>query len=102
MDAPAITKRAHARGRGIELSQRRQVTCAHHDFALGLERHEDAPGGNATHEIARAIDRVDNPAAAAAGFARRTLLAQDPVLGKRLLEQARDQLLVGAVRGGHR
>src|SRR5205085_991553 len=63
---------------------------------------EDAPQRHAAYERCGAIDRVDDPAPAAAAGGLRKLLAGDPVLRERGGKLGADRLLRAAVGDRHR
>ena len=86
----------------VELALGRQVADADDDLAVRLETDQVAPGRKAADEIARAVDRVHDPATAAAPGVARTLLAQEAVVGKGRAQLAHDQPLALAVGHGDR
>ncbi len=70
-------------------------------FAGFLQPDQDAPEAIAANEIARAIDRVDDPAAAAGSGLARSLFAQDAVAGKLAFDGFADEALVFLVGNGN-
>ena len=72
------------------------------EHAFSFERQHDAPGGDAANKAFGAIDGVDDPAAAAAGFLAGALLAQQAVAGEGLFEPGGEIALGLAVGHGDR
>src|SRR5262249_40360052 len=59
------------------------------------------PDGDATDEVARAVDGIDDPAKAGLARLVAKFLAQEPVVGKRFEERRADYLFRLAVGNGH-
>jgi len=70
------------------------------DFAIRFEADEDGPERIAAHEVAGAVDGIDNPAAAGARFLERALFAEDAVAGKCAGEDGGDEALAFAIGDG--
>ena len=71
-------------------------------LAVHLEADQVAPRPKPPHEVARAVDRVHDPAAAAAARVAGTLLAEEAVVGEGRAQLADDQPLALAVGHGDR
>src|SRR6185312_6445179 len=102
MNAPAIPKCAFSFGGGKHFVGGREVGEPGDDLAVLFEPEKDAPGARAADEVARAIDGVDDPAAAVGGFAAGAFLAQESVAREGLLETFDDELFAFAVGDGDR
>src|SRR5262245_23359026 len=70
------------------------------DFVIDLEPDQDGPGRVAADEVARAVDGIDDPAAAIAGLLGGGLFSEDPVVGEEVLDDAGDEALAIAVGHG--
>src|SRR5581483_8599178 len=68
----------------------------------GLQRNQVRPQRITAEVIARAVDRIDDPAAPALGLGASTLFAKQAVVRERLRQQACNQALALAVSLGHR
>ncbi len=101
MNAGTVAMCPAATAGRIELAEHRQIHNAHDHVALRFERDEIRPQRIAAHIIARAIDRIDDPAPSAAGFGARAFFAQNAVVGKRVAQHARDHPLALAIRLRH-
>ena len=66
VDAFAVDERATATGGGEQFTERGHAGKSGHHFAVRLQADQVGPCGIAAHEIAGAVDGVDDPAAAAA------------------------------------
>jgi hypothetical protein len=72
------------------------------NFAAVFQPDQHSPQWIAAHEVARAVDRIDDPAAAAAGVLARAFFPEQSVLWKIFLERGGDQPLALPVGYGHR
>ena len=72
------------------------------DFAPIFEADEHSPERIAAHEIAGAVNGIDDPAPAVARFLARALFAEQAVFGKILFESRRDETLAFTIGNGDR
>ncbi len=102
MNGGSVAERSAAARGVILLVPRRNVDDAGDHLAAGLETDQHGPQGAAAREVARAVDWIDDPAPAALGGPSRSLFSEKSILGKRLREYGRNQLLRFPVRDGDR
>src|SRR5580658_1648558 len=102
MDAPAVPVSTFAAGRCIHLTGRRKVGEADSYLPMFFQTDQYAPGAGAADEVARAVDRIDNPLAAVARFAGGTLLAKQAIVGKRAQQLLHDEFFACPVGDRHR
>ena len=100
-DALAVEERTRAPPRGIQLGRDRVVDHAHRDLAALLERDQRRPDPDATDEVLRPVDGVDDPAHLLRP-APAELLAEDAAVREGASEDLDDRLLGFAVGRGDR
>ena len=100
LHALAVDEGAAAARSGEQFAQRGHVGESGHHFAVGFQADQVGPGRIAAHEIAGAVDGVDDPAAAAARGFLRALLAEQAVVREGALQFAGDELFAFAVGAG--
>ena len=100
MQPPAVAKGAVAAQGPVGVAQRRHDGGAGDGLAAILQADERAPQRHAAHEVAGAVDGIDDPAKAGIAGLFAVLLAEEGVLREGVDDAVAQERLGGAVAGG--